>query len=69
MTWFINFCAPFLPNDETINFHRYVQVGVLAAYTMLYAIVHFYYLHYGPLPIQEENYESMSLFIEEMKSK
>ena len=52
MTWYINFCAPFLPNDETINFHRHIQVGALAAYTMLYTLVHFYYLYFPPYPIQ-----------------
>ena len=43
MTWFMNFCAPFIPNDPTINFNRYVQASLVAAYTLAYGIIHFYY--------------------------
>lgn len=43
MTWYMNFCAPFLPNDPTINFHRYFQAALLALYTLAYAILHIYY--------------------------
>ena len=46
MTWFMNFCAPFIPNDPTINFHRYVQASLVAAYTLAYGIIHFYYKFY-----------------------
>ena len=47
----MNFCAPFMPNDPTINANRYIQVGILAAYSLLYALVYLYYLFYGPLPL------------------
>jgi hypothetical protein len=43
----MNFCAPFLPNDPTINFHRYLQASLLALYTLAYAILHFYYKFWG----------------------
>lgn len=48
MTWYMNFCAPFLPNDPTINFHRYLQAALLALYTLSYAILHIYYKFCGP---------------------
>ena len=51
-TWFINFCAPFLPNDPTINTHRVLQSSILLAYTLLYAALHAYY-SCGASPAQE----------------
>lgn len=52
-TWFMNFCAPFIPNDPTINFHRLIQSALLLAYTLFYATVHIYYLYCGPAPLKE----------------
>lgn len=50
----MNFCAPFIPNDPTINFHRYVQAALVAAYTLAYGIIHFYYKFYQtPKPAPE----------------
>ena len=51
MTWYMNFCAPFIPNDPTINFHRYFQTATLAVYTLIYGLIHIYYIFYGPLPL------------------
>jgi hypothetical protein len=53
-SWFINFCAPFIPNDPTINFHRTLQVALLLIYTLFYAAVHFYYIYCSPLPITSD---------------
>ena len=41
--WFINFCAPILPNDPTLNFHRNLQACLLLAYTLCYAALHLYH--------------------------
>jgi len=54
MAWYMNFCAPFIPNDPTINFHRYAQVTLLLLYTIAYAILHAYYKFWGPLPLTNE---------------
>lgn len=55
MTWYMNFCAPFIPNDPTINFHRYFQGALLLLYTIAYAFVHIYYKFWGPdSQIEEE---------------
>ncbi len=43
MSWYFNFCSPHLPNDPVINLHRYVQTGTLAAFMLIYVIVHIYY--------------------------
>ena len=43
MAWFINFCAPFLPNDSTININRYIQAACLLVFTIMYACAHIYY--------------------------
>jgi len=43
--WFINFCAPFIPNDPTINFHRRAQAVLLLSYTLFYATLHIYYTY------------------------
>lgn len=51
MTWYFNFCAPTLPNDPTINLHRYFQTGCLAGLLVLYVIVHLYYKMCGPDPL------------------
>ena len=51
MTWYMNFCAPFMPSDPTINFHRFLQVALLAVYTLLYGVIHAYYMWCGPLPL------------------
>jgi hypothetical protein len=50
----MNFCAPFIPNDPTINFHRYFQASLLALYTLAYGLLHFYYKFWGPTPPVEE---------------
>ena len=54
MVWYINFCAPFMPNDPTLNFHRYFQVALLASYTLVYTFIHAYYLFCGPMPLAEK---------------
>lgn len=43
MTWFMNFCAPFLPNDPTINANRYLQASLLTVYTVGYLILLYYF--------------------------
>jgi hypothetical protein len=53
MVWFMNFCAPYIPNDPVINFHRYFQAALLAGYTLLYSVVHVYYMYWGPLPLEQ----------------
>jgi hypothetical protein len=53
-TWFMNFCAPFLPNDPTINFHRLAQTALLLAYTLLYSVLHTYYLFCRPPPLADQ---------------
>lgn len=50
----MNFCAPFIPNDPTINFHRYFQGALLLLYTIAYAFVHIYYKFWGPDSLVEE---------------
>lgn len=50
MPWYFNFCAPHLPNDPTINFHRYFQTACLMALLFIYALIHAYYRLYGPEP-------------------
>jgi hypothetical protein len=75
MPWYMNFCAPFLPNDPTINFHRRVQASLLALYTLAYAILHFYYKFWGPAippPEQEQskrNYCSIQRSKTQMKNR
>ena len=54
MAWSMNFCAPFLPNDPTINAHRYFQACMLLLYTLIYALLHAYYKFWGPLPLTSE---------------
>ena len=54
MTWFINFCAPFLPNDPTINFHRYVQGACLLILTLIYLVTHIYYKICAPTPLTSD---------------
>lgn len=61
MTWYMNFCAPFMPNDPTINFHRSFQVSLLVVYTIVYALVHIYYLYCGPLPLSQREEPSTPL--------
>ena len=55
MAWYMNFCAPFLPNDPTINFHRHLQAALLALYTLAYALLHFYYKFWGPALPEERD--------------
>jgi hypothetical protein len=43
MAWYMNFCAPFIPNDPTINFHRLIQTILFLLYTLAYALLHTYY--------------------------
>lgn len=50
----MNFCAPFIPNDSTINFHRLFQGILLALYSLAYVAVHVYYLYWGPLPLENQ---------------
>lgn len=54
MVWYMNFCAPFLPNDPTINFHRTFQAFILVLYSLLYACLHIYYKFWGPPPFTSE---------------
>lgn len=54
MTWYMNFCAPFQPNDPTMNFHRSIQVAILAAYTLIYGLIYAYYMWCGPLPLTQD---------------
>lgn len=54
MTWYMNFCAPFIPNDPTINFHRYFQGSLLLLYTIAYAFIHIYYKFWGPDSLVDE---------------
>ena len=61
MPWYMNFCAPFMPNDPTINFHRSFQVALLAAYTLIYGLIHIYYMFWGPLPITHKEHSGKSL--------
>lgn len=70
MTWYMNFCAPFIPNDPTINFHRFVQGILLLLYSLMYAGVHFYYMYYGPLPlVPEDEHDSTPLSIQNKTRK
>ena len=50
-----------MPNDPTINFHRFFQVAILALYTLLYGLVHAYYMWCGPLPLS--NKEPPSIYL------
>lgn len=50
MAWYFNFCSPHLPNDPTINFHRYAQTICLMDFLVIYMLVHTYYKIYGPDP-------------------
>lgn len=50
MAWYFNFCSPHLPNDPTINFHRYAQTICLMGFMVIYMIVHIYYKMYGSDP-------------------
>lgn len=54
MTWYMNFCSPFIPNDSTINFHRLFQGILLTLYSVAYVAVHVYYLYWGPLPLEHQ---------------
>lgn len=60
MPWYFNFCAPHLPNDPTINFHRYVQTGCLIAFLAIYVIIHIYYKLFGPDPHDEKEVNTKS---------
>ena len=51
MVWYFNFCAPVLPTDPTINFHRLFQAGALILVFVLYFFFHVYYLMCGPDPL------------------
>ncbi len=51
MAWYFNFCAPSIPNDVTINFHRGFQTGELMILMILFAIYHTYYRMCGPDPL------------------
>lgn len=71
MTWYMNFCAPFIPNDPTINFHRYFQGALLLLYTIAYAFVHIYYKFWGPdsLVEEEEVAKGNPLVIQKVKKR
>lgn len=63
MPWYFNFCAPHLPNDSTINFHRFVQTGCLVGFLALYVIIHIYYKLCGPDPQEEKEIRSKSKYV------
>ncbi len=65
----MNFCAPFMPNDSTINFHRYFQVAVLTLYSIFYLVLHTYYLYWGPLPLSPESASHSSDLQSSLKPK
>lgn len=67
----MNFCAPFLPNDPTINFHRYLQTTLLALYTLAYGILHFYYKFWGPAipPVEEESVKRINPIIQRHRTR
>lgn len=71
MTWYMNFCAPFIPNDPTINFHRYFQGALLLLYTIAYTFVHIYYKFWGPdsLVEEEEVAKGNPLVIQKVKKR
>lgn len=48
MPWNLNFCAPFIPSDPTIEFHRLAQTALLILYFLLYLAVHSYYKFCAP---------------------
>ena len=54
MALVFNFCAPHLPNDPTINFHRLAQTGALMGFLVIYMVVHAYYKIYGSEPSEEK---------------
>lgn len=63
MPWYFNFCAPHLPNDSTINFHRYVQTGCLLAFLAIYVIIHIYYKLFGSDPNEEKEVNTKSKIV------
>lgn len=50
----MNLCAPFLPNDSTINTHRFFQASLLLIYSLIYAVLNIYYKFCGPPPLTSE---------------
>ena len=54
MTWNFNFCAPSVPNDPSLEFHRTFQISALLVLLLIYVIIHTYYFIFGPLPLSEE---------------
>jgi hypothetical protein len=59
MTWYFNFCAPAIPNDATINFHRGFQTAELMTLLILFVLYHTYYKLCGPDPLSETNDEEL----------
>jgi hypothetical protein len=59
MTWYFNFCAPAIPNDATINFHRGFQAAELMTFMILFALYHTYYKLCGPDLLSETNKEEI----------
>lgn len=55
MTWYFNFCAPTIPNDSTISFHRGFQTGELIVMFLIFAVLHTYYKLCGPSPLSTES--------------
>ena len=47
MTWYFNFCAPAIPNDATINFHRGFQTAELMTLLILCVLYHACYKLWG----------------------
>lgn len=53
MTWYFNFCAPTIPNDSTINFHRGFQTAELITLMIIFVLYHTYYKIWGPDPLTD----------------
>ena len=55
MTWYFNFCAPTIPNDSTISFHRGFQTAELIVMFLIFAVLHTYYKLCGSSPLSTES--------------
>ena len=69
MAWYFNFCTPSIPNDPTINLHRYFQTGCLIIFIFIYSIVHIYYKMCGPDLLEEKEVNSESKYISEYRQR
>ena len=43
MAWYFNFCAPTLPNDSVIAFHRGFQTAKIIVMLLMFSLYHTYY--------------------------